>query len=111
MKKKNGIHIKSTFVSFSVAYKFGLIAMVAGLIGVPSGSLLAQKLRLRWPQADPLICAGGLLVSSPLVFFAITYAGDNSNICYTLMFFGQLALNLNWSIVADMLLVSSSKSL
>lgn len=86
--------------------KFGVIAMLAGLIGVPLGSMLAQKLRVTWPQADPLICAVGLLVSAPMLYFASITADTNATLCYTLIFFGQLALNLNWSIVADMLLVS-----
>lgn len=92
---------------FSVAYKFGLIGMASGLIGVPLGSALAQKFRGHWQQADPLICAIGLLISAPLLFFAMITANTNSVLCYTLIFFGQLSLNLNWSIVADMLLVSS----
>ncbi|PBC33212.1 Protein spinster [Apis cerana cerana] len=87
-----------------VAYKFGLIGMVAGLIGVPLGSFLAQKLRVHWQQADPLICAMGLLISVPLLFFASLTANTNSILCYILIFFGQLSLNLNWSIVADILL-------
>ncbi|XP_012275292.1 protein spinster isoform X2 [Orussus abietinus] len=90
--------------SKDVAYKFGLIAMVSGVIGVPLGSFMAQKLRVRWQQADPLICAIGLLLSSPLIFFASITASTSSTACYVLIFFGQLALNLNWSIVADMLL-------
>ena len=80
--------------------------MLAGLIGVPLGSIMAQKLRVRWHQADPLICAVGLLVSAPLLFFGIVVAGSHSIGCYILIFFGQLALNLNWSIAADMLLVN-----
>lgn len=81
--------------------------MVAGLIGVPLGSLLAQKLRVRWQQTDPLICATGLLISVPLLFFATITANTDSVACYILIFFGQLSLNLNWSIVADILLVRS----
>ncbi|KAL7294316.1 hypothetical protein TKK_0012327 [Trichogramma kaykai] len=87
-----------------VSYKFGVTAMIAGLLGVPFGSLLAQKLRIRWQQADPLICAAGLLISAPLIFFGAIFARSNTIACYTFIFFGQLALNLNWSIVADMLL-------
>lgn len=87
-----------------VAYKFGLIGMLAGIIGVPLGSYLAQKLRVRWQQADPLICAAGLLISVPFLFFATLTANTNSAACYALVFFGQLSLNLNWSIVADILL-------
>jgi len=94
---------------FSVAYKFGLIGMASGLIGVPLGSAIAQKLRIYSQQADPLICAIGLLISAPLLFFAMITANTNSTLCYVLIFCGQLSLNLNWSIVADMLLVSNRK--
>ncbi|XP_066585023.1 protein spinster isoform X2 [Prorops nasuta] len=86
------------------AYKFGLIGMISGIIGVPLGSFIAQKLRVHYGQADPLICAGGLLLSTPLLFFATISVTTNTTLCYMLIFFGQLALNLNWSIVADMLL-------
>lgn len=87
-----------------VTYKFGIIAMLSGLIGVPLGSLLAQRLRSRYPSIDPMICAIGLLVSAPLLFCASVSASKNSNVCYALIFFGEVFLNLNWSIVADMLL-------
>ncbi|XP_078051315.1 lysolipid transporter protein spinster [Augochlora pura] len=87
-----------------VSFKFGLIGMASGLIGVPLGSYIAQRLRVHWPHADPLICAVGLLVSVPLLFFATVVANTNAALCYTLIFFGQLSLNLNWSIVADILL-------
>ncbi|KAJ4439910.1 hypothetical protein ANN_08040, partial [Periplaneta americana] len=90
-----------------VTYKFGIIAMVSGLLGVPLGSIMAQRLRSRYPRIDPLICAIGLLVSAPLLFTAALFASINSNVCYTLIFFGEIFLNLNWSIVADMLLVGA----
>ncbi|RZF42670.1 hypothetical protein LSTR_LSTR001465 [Laodelphax striatellus] len=87
-----------------IAFIFGVIAMCAGLIGVPLGSALAQYLRPRHPKADPLICAAGLLLSAPLLFMACLFAGTNVIVCYVLIFFGQILINLNWSIVADILL-------
>ena len=85
--------------------------MIAGVVGVPLGSILAQKLRVLYPNADPLICAGGLLISAPLIFFGTIFAGFNAAGCYALIFFGQIAININWSIVADMLLVRQIFSL
>jgi len=35
-------------------------------------------------------------------------ANTNPAFCYTLVFFGQLSLNLNCAIVTDMLLVSNN---
>ncbi|KAK0097063.1 hypothetical protein PV326_003402 [Microctonus aethiopoides] len=98
------LQASKTLVISDVSFVFGLIAMLAGLIGVPLGSILAQKLRVCWHQADPLLCAAGLLLSAPMIFFAIITASSNSIACFILIFFGQLALNLNWSIVADILL-------
>lgn len=99
-------------ISCSVALKFGVIAMCAGLIGVPLGSMLAQKMRPRFScQADPIICAIGLLTSAPLVYFALLAAQSHTWLCYLFVFLAELTLNLNWSIVADMLLVSYKQSL
>lgn len=81
--------------------------MVSGLIGVPAGSALAQYLRVQYPRADPYICAIGLLISAPILFAASLLASINITLCYILIFFGEVFLNLNWSIVADMLLVSN----
>ncbi|XP_059481029.1 protein spinster isoform X2 [Neocloeon triangulifer] len=87
-----------------VSLKFGIITMVSGIVGVPLGATLAQKLRVNYPRADPLICAAGLLISAPLLFFASITVTKNAVLCYILIFLGEVALNLNWSIVADILL-------
>ncbi|XP_025194819.1 protein spinster isoform X1 [Melanaphis sacchari] len=88
----------------SVSLNFGIIAMAAGLIGVPLGSYLAQRLKVNYPKADPLICAGGLLISAPLLFLGLALADKYYYLVLVLIFFGQVSLNLNWSIVADILL-------
>ncbi|XP_055701225.1 protein spinster isoform X4 [Phlebotomus papatasi] len=88
----------------SVAYRFGIVAMLAGLIGVPLGSFLAQRLRPRDPMCDPKICAAGLLVSAPFVYLALVVAKYSSNWTFILVFFAMISLNLCWSIVADILL-------
>ncbi|XP_017839195.1 protein spinster isoform X2 [Drosophila busckii] len=87
-----------------VAFKFGVITMIAGLIGVPLGAILSQYIVKRLPTADPVICAFGLLLSAPLLTGACLLVSSNSLGTYFLIFFGQLALNLNWAIVADILL-------
>ncbi|CAG7819620.1 unnamed protein product [Allacma fusca] len=78
-----------------VSFKFGLITMISGIIGVPLGSIVAQKLRERNSRADPLVCAFGLLMSTPLLFAAAIMARYNDIVCFTLIFFGELFLNLN----------------
>lgn len=87
-----------------VSFIFGLIAMLAGLLGVPLGSFLGQKLRVRYQRADPIVCGVGLLLSTPLMLAALFVAKMNTTGCFVIIFFGQLLLNLNWAIVADILL-------
>ncbi|XP_055532142.1 protein spinster isoform X2 [Wyeomyia smithii] len=87
-----------------VSYKFGIIAMAAGLIGVPLGSYIARKLRPQYPTCDPMICAFGLFCSSPLIFLALVLAKFNESWCFFLVLFAEVSLNLTWSIVADILL-------
>lgn len=89
----------------SVSLVFGGITMVAGLVGVPLGTVLSQVLKRRYPRADPLICASGLLISAPFLLGAMFVVSTNSVAAYVLIFLGSVALNLNWAIVADILLV------
>ncbi|BFG05258.1 protein spinster [Drosophila madeirensis] len=91
-------------VQDDISYKFGIVAMLAGLIGVPMGSVLAQRLRGRMENCDPYICAGGLLVSAPMVFAALVVSRTSGSLCFFFVFLAQVALNLCWSIVADILL-------
>ena len=79
--------------------------MVAGIIGVPTGALLSTKLKLKFPRADPVICGTGLVITTFLFFLSLLWAAEMSTIAaMAFIFFGMISLNLNWSIVADMLL-------
>ncbi|XP_039484708.1 protein spinster isoform X2 [Drosophila santomea] len=91
-------------VQDDISYKFGLVAMLAGLIGVPLGSFLAQRLRGRYENCDPYICAVGLFISAPMVFAALVVPQTSESLCFFFVFVAQVALNLCWSIVADILL-------
>ena len=90
----------------SVSVKFGIVSMMAGLMGVPLGSAVAQRLRLIDPTCDPLICGFALLTSTPFVYLALVVAEYNAAWCYFCVFAAQITINTTWSIVADMLLVS-----
>ncbi|CAH0715602.1 unnamed protein product, partial [Brenthis ino] len=89
----------------NVSFKFGLVGMAAGALGVPLGSALAQRLRARASDCDPLICGAALLASAPLVYLALVAVQRSAALCYLLVFLGMLTLNLTWSIVADVVLV------
>lgn len=84
---------------------FGSITMCAGITGLMLGCYLSQWLRKCCKSADPIICGVGLIISAPLLL-ATTYAAtSNSALCFALLFLGQVALNMNWAIVSDILLV------
>ncbi|KAF5282489.1 hypothetical protein FQR65_LT14259 [Abscondita terminalis] len=87
-----------------VSYKFGIVAMISGLLGVPAGSAIAQALRPKYRNIDPMICAVGLILSSPLLYVACITSTTSSVTCYFFVFFGEICVNLTWSIVADILL-------
>lgn len=89
----------------SVAFVFGVMTMVAGIIGVPCGALLSTKLKIKFPRADPVICGIGLAITTFLFFISLMWgAEENIILAFVLIFIGEISLNLNWSIVADMLL-------
>uniref|UniRef100_A0A182MBY2 Major facilitator superfamily (MFS) profile domain-containing protein n=1 Tax=Anopheles culicifacies TaxID=139723 RepID=A0A182MBY2_9DIPT len=93
-----------------VSLHFGLVAMTAGLIGVPLGSFLSNRLREYYQYADPVICAAGLITSSPFIYVALVVAKYSGSWCFILVFFAEVALNISWPIVADMLLRLKEKS-
>ncbi len=91
----------------SIALVFGFITMLSGIVGVPLGSILSTKLKQRYSQrVDPIICGCGLVLSSALLGAAMFIVEGNISLAFLLLFLGEVALNLNWSIVADILLVS-----
>uniref|UniRef100_A0A146M1V6 Protein spinster n=1 Tax=Lygus hesperus TaxID=30085 RepID=A0A146M1V6_LYGHE len=88
----------------AIALVFGVIAMMSGVIGVPLGSIFATRLRSTYPKIDPILCSIGLFISAPFIFIALCVANSNTMVVFLLVFFGEVALNLNWAIVADILL-------
>ncbi|XP_044730370.1 protein spinster isoform X2 [Chrysoperla carnea] len=87
-----------------VSFKFGIISMLAGLLGVPTGAAIAQRLRLTRQGCDPLVCGWSLIFSAPMVFLALITISASSFFSYIFIFIAQFTLNFTWSIVADILL-------
>ena len=97
-EEERGIEVKN------VSFIFGLVTMMSGIVGVPLGMVLSTTLKAKYPRADPLICAGGILISALFLTCGMFLANINIIACFVFIFIGEVALNLNWSIVADMLL-------
>lgn len=79
--------------------------MASGMLGVPLGAWLGAALVKRWGRAHAVICGVGLLLSTPAMALAMLLTDNDPYAPFVLMFFGELALNLNWALVADMSLV------
>lgn len=75
---------------------FGLTATIAGIIGVWAGSFIGQKLRVRFPTADALVCAWGMIASAPLFFWASMAAAGSQWAFYTIITWAEVLMNLVW---------------
>ncbi|KAI8436759.1 hypothetical protein MSG28_010228 [Choristoneura fumiferana] len=76
--------------------------MTSGLIGVPMGAWLGAALIKRFPRSHAVICGVGLLVSAPAMTLGMVLAEQYFYGPFISMFIGEVFLNLNWAIVADM---------
>ena len=63
---------------FRVALYFGIITCAAGFLGVGIGSESARRLRKKYPRADPLVCAFGLISCAPFLFLVMYVAKYNT---------------------------------
>ncbi|MFO0090054.1 MAG: hypothetical protein ACK518_04560 [bacterium] len=88
-----------------------MIGGLTGLIGVPLGSLIGQKIRALYPKADPIVCGSALLLSFPLLMIAVFTANVSSTACFIVTAFGILFMNMIWGISADILMVPMQEGL
>ncbi|XP_044079352.1 protein spinster homolog 3 isoform X4 [Siniperca chuatsi] len=86
------------------SYIFGGVTVVTGILGGCLGTVLSRWFRDKVPNADPLICAVGLLGSAPCLFIAIFVASASIPATYVFIFLGEVLISLNWAVLADILL-------
>ena len=73
---------KEISLCFRIALKFGIITCVAGFLGVGLGSESARRLRKTNSRADPLVCAFGLIMCAPFLFFALVLSKYNTTVTW-----------------------------
>uniref|UniRef100_A0A3Q3IDT7 Major facilitator superfamily (MFS) profile domain-containing protein n=1 Tax=Monopterus albus TaxID=43700 RepID=A0A3Q3IDT7_MONAL len=83
---------------------FGAVTVVTGIVGGGLGTGLSRWFRDKVSNADPLICAAGMLGSVPCLFITIFVASASIPATYVFIFLGELLLSLNWAVLADILL-------
>uniref|UniRef100_A0A8C9JUQ0 SPNS lysolipid transporter 3, sphingosine-1-phosphate (putative) n=1 Tax=Panthera tigris altaica TaxID=74533 RepID=A0A8C9JUQ0_PANTA len=83
---------------------FGALTVVTGIIGVVLGAEASRRYQKVNPRAEPLLCAGSLLVAAPCLYLALILAPTTFLASYVLLALGELLLSCNWAVVADILL-------
>ncbi|XP_043438648.1 protein spinster homolog 3 isoform X2 [Prionailurus bengalensis] len=83
---------------------FGALTVVTGIIGVVVGAEASRRYKKVNPRAEPLLCAGSLLVAAPCLYLALILAPTAFLASYVLLALGELLLSCNWAVVADILL-------
>ncbi|PAA93469.1 hypothetical protein BOX15_Mlig029252g2, partial [Macrostomum lignano] len=86
----------------STTLVFGVLTCLAGIFGVIGGTELARRLRRRTARADPLVCAGGLMLSVPFLMATLLTVRSYLVLGYAFIFLTELALFTNWALVTDM---------
>uniref|UniRef100_A0A671U5S5 SPNS lysolipid transporter 3, sphingosine-1-phosphate (putative) n=1 Tax=Sparus aurata TaxID=8175 RepID=A0A671U5S5_SPAAU len=86
------------------SYIFGAVTVVTGILGGCLGTALSRWFSKKRSNADPLICAVGLLGSAPCLFIAIFVASASIPTTYVFIFLGEVLISLNWAVMADILL-------
>jgi len=87
-----------------VAFLFGVIMSIAGVVGLTVGSGLSYWLRPKYKWIDPVLCGGGLLISSPIIFTCMYICKDSLIPAMVLLCIGQTFLNMNWAVSVDIAL-------
>ncbi|XP_045032367.1 protein spinster homolog 1 isoform X1 [Daphnia magna] len=87
-----------------ISLVFGIVTIASGLLGVVSGSIMGQKLRIRFPSADAIICGIGMICSAPFFYALLVLSLGSIYAIYVLAFLALWFINLNWALVGDILL-------
>ena len=89
-----------------MAFLFGVIMSIAGVVGLTVGSGLSYWLRPKYKWIDPVLCGGGLHISSPIILTCMYICKESLIPAMVLLCIGQTFLNMNWAVSVDIALVS-----
>merc|ERR1719342_1994957 len=65
---------------------FGVVTMMSGIVGVPLGMILSTQLKAKFPRADPVICATGILISAIFLTIGMMITNINIYACFACLF-------------------------
>ena len=99
------------FAKANISFVFGIITCAAGLIGVIIGSSISKGLRNQvgnaeaYVKADPVICAAGSLLATPLMFLALVFTVVRMDVGWILIFIAVTCMCINWAVNVDIMMV------
>ena len=67
---------------YRVSLYTGIVTVAAGFMGVACGTLLAQLVKKKHENGDALVCAVGLLISTPFLFASMVVCQFNMPITW-----------------------------
>ena len=67
---------------YRVSLYTGIVTVAAGFMGVACGTLLAQLVKKKHENGDALVCAVGLLMSTPFLFASMVVCQFNMPITW-----------------------------
>nr|CAB3266535.1 protein spinster homolog 1 [Phallusia mammillata] len=86
-----------------VSFIFGLVTCVAGFLGVVIGAESAKFWKDKGKKnADPLVCAIGLLIAGPFLLVGFQMTTINLPVAWSCIFLADLGMCLTWTLVGDM---------
>jgi MFS family permease len=99
------------FAKANISIIFGFITCSAGLIGVIIGSSISKVLRQSHGnnqdthvKSDPIICAAGSLLATPLMFLALVFTATSMNVGWILIFIAVTCMCVNWAVNVDIIM-------
>lgn len=87
-----------------INYVFGALTFVGGLVGTILGSELSRFFSRYTGKSDMLVCAFGMLLTGPSVYFALSVAQYFIYLSAPLILVSVTLISLNWAPTANILL-------
>lgn len=78
---------------------FGLLTIIAGIIGCLSGPFLAKLYFKKDAAADAVVSALALLIATPFVYSALYFAPMRYSLTWVLIFVGETLVCFTWPLV------------
>lgn len=83
----------------TITRTFGVITIIAGVVGCLGGPALAKLYARKDHAADSVVCALSLLCATPFVYSAIFFSPTHYTLTWALIFVGETLVSFTWPLV------------